>query len=227
MTERPARDASTPIHDGGRRVELDAEAPVERIEAAVIREDAREPGELDADHLVARLGRDESSDEELAPDREHVVERRVHARAGIAARIEPDPERDADGAAHVVGERHLGARREVLGEQHGTPRSSRSGGARAARSASVPSNGRPDACASRWRTVEPGGPAGSSRSTTPSSAATSSRERGDRLRDRGEPHRASAIAARRNVAVGTDDTGGGERDRPVVDLAKCLHARRY
>ena len=28
-------------------------------------------------------------------------------------------------------------------------------------------------CASRWRTVEPGGPAGSSRSTTPSSAATS------------------------------------------------------
>ena len=37
----------------------------------------------------------------------------------------------------------------------------------------APSNGSPDACASRWRTVEPGGPAGSSRSTTPSSAATS------------------------------------------------------
>src|ERR671924_206335 len=35
-----------------------------------------------------------------------------------------------------------------------------------------PSNGRPDACASRCRTVEPGGPAGASRSTTPSSAAT-------------------------------------------------------
>src|SRR4051812_23666322 len=34
------------------------------------------------------------------------------------------------------------------------------------------SNGMPDACASRCRTVDPGGPAGSSRSSTPSSAAT-------------------------------------------------------
>ena len=38
---------------------------------------------------------------------------------------------------------------------------------------SVPSNGRPDVCERRCRTVEPGGPAGSSRSTTPSSAAIS------------------------------------------------------
>ena len=36
-----------------------------------------------------------------------------------------------------------------------------------------PLNGRPDACASRWRIVEPSGPAGSSRSITPSSAAIS------------------------------------------------------
>src|SRR6478735_9721988 len=35
------------------------------------------------------------------------------------------------------------------------------------------SNGRPEVWASRWRNVEPGGPAGSSRSTIPSSAATS------------------------------------------------------
>src|SRR5438128_10950748 len=35
------------------------------------------------------------------------------------------------------------------------------------------SGGRPDACASRWRSVEPSGPAGSSRSTVPSSTATS------------------------------------------------------
>src|SRR6476659_3888632 len=35
------------------------------------------------------------------------------------------------------------------------------------------SNGRPELCASRWRKVAPGGPAGSSRSTSPSSAATS------------------------------------------------------
>src|SRR5436190_21740365 len=37
---------------------------------------------------------------------------------------------------------------------------------------SKPSNGSPEVCASRCRTVAPGGPAGSSRSTTPSSAAT-------------------------------------------------------
>src|SRR5919201_2832849 len=36
-----------------------------------------------------------------------------------------------------------------------------------------PWNGSPEACASRCRTVEPGGPAGASRSTIPSSAATS------------------------------------------------------
>src|SRR6476469_4586903 len=35
----------------------------------------------------------------------------------------------------------------------------------------APSNGRPDAWASRWRTVAPGGPAGSSRSRRPLSAA--------------------------------------------------------
>src|SRR6266566_1596446 len=38
---------------------------------------------------------------------------------------------------------------------------------------SAPSNGNPEACARRWRTVDPSGPAGSSRSTVPSSEATS------------------------------------------------------
>ena len=52
-------------------------------------------------------------------------------------------------------------------------------------------------------------------------------ERGDGLRDRSEAHRASGIAARRNGAVGTDDTGGCIRNRPPVELAKCLHAARY
>src|SRR5579875_948317 len=37
----------------------------------------------------------------------------------------------------------------------------------------LPSKGRPEAWASRWRTVEPGGPAGSSRPTSSSSTATS------------------------------------------------------
>src|SRR6478735_8340578 len=37
----------------------------------------------------------------------------------------------------------------------------------------VSSNARPDAWASRWRRVDPGGPAGSSRPTSPRSTATS------------------------------------------------------
>jgi len=30
-----------------------------------------------------------------------------------------------------------------------------------------------------------------------------------------------------DLPVPVDDTGGGKLDRPLVDLAKCLHARRY
>ena len=41
----------------------------------------------------------------------------------------------------------------------------------AARTASL-SGARPDACASRWATVAPGGPAGSSQAVVPSSTAT-------------------------------------------------------
>ena len=40
----------------------------------MVREDAGEARELDGDHLVARLVGDESWNEELASDREHVVE---------------------------------------------------------------------------------------------------------------------------------------------------------
>ena len=67
-------DVRLPIHDGGRGVELHAEPPVEGIESAVIREDAGKARELDGDHLVARLVRDESWNEELAPERQHVAE---------------------------------------------------------------------------------------------------------------------------------------------------------
>ena len=44
----------------------------------------------------------------------------MHARARIAGRIERDAERLADRRAHVVGEGHLGAIREVCGE-HAEP----------------------------------------------------------------------------------------------------------
>ena len=53
------------------------------------------------------------------------------------------------------------------------------------------------------------------------------RERRDGLGDGCQSHRMRCISARRHFAAWIDDAGGGEWDRPVVDLAKCLHARRY
>src|SRR6266545_5012244 len=73
----------------------------------------------------------------------------------------------------------------------------------------APSKGSPDACASRCRTVEPSGPAGSSRSITPSSAATSV---------------ASATAGFVTVAQHAD---GGDPGAPALDLPQRLHPARY
>ena len=78
-----------PIHDDGRVFELHAEPPVEWIEASVVGKNACEPRELHADQLVVRLMSDEPRLEKLASEREHVVERRVHAGSRIARGIEP------------------------------------------------------------------------------------------------------------------------------------------
>ena len=67
-------------------------------------------------HLVARLVGDEARREQLPADREHIRERRVHAGARIAGRVESDAERVADSRAHVLGERHLGVLGDMSGE---------------------------------------------------------------------------------------------------------------
>ena len=66
------------------------------------------------------------------------------------------------------------------------------------------SNGRPEACASRWRSVEPGGPAGSSRSTIPSSAATSTATAVASFVTDAQRRRRSTLAVRRLRAVRVD-----------------------
>ena len=101
-------------------LELDPEPPVERAEAPELGEHAVEPGELDGNHLGMRLGGDELRREELAPECEHVGERRVHSGARIAFGVERDPERLDDRGAHVLGERHLRAPRHMLAE-HAEP----------------------------------------------------------------------------------------------------------
>ena len=82
-------------------------------------------------------------------------------------------------------------------------------------------------CASRWRTVEPGGPAGSSRSTTPSSAATSVASAATGFDTEASRTARADVAMGRDWPVRIDDTGGRELDGPAVDLAERLHARRY
>ena len=64
-----------------RSLQLDAEPPVERAEAAELGQHAVEARELDRDHLVMRLGSDEPWSEQLTPDCEHVLEARMHAAA--------------------------------------------------------------------------------------------------------------------------------------------------
>ena len=66
-----------------RALELDAKPPVERAEPPVVGEHAVEARELDRHHLVARLRGDERRREELAAERQDVVERTVHPGARV------------------------------------------------------------------------------------------------------------------------------------------------
>src|SRR5947199_5686477 len=75
------------------------------------------------------------------------------------------------------------------------------------------SNGMPDACASRCRNVEPGGPAGSSRSTSPSSAATSIATADASFVTDAHAKRRSASPCIASIA-------------PVTPTATCSHGQR-
>jgi hypothetical protein len=164
--------------------------------------------------------------QELAAEREHVLERGVHSRAGIPQRVETDPERSADGCVDVLGERHLRVRREELGEDSkrlvrvDPPatrlRDRRPPLERQSRCVSeqVP-NGRAGR-AGRFVEVDDTFLCGNEQS-----------KRGDGLRDRGQPHDARDVALGRDDAGGIDNASGGKPDEPAVDLAKCLHAARY
>ena len=164
---------------------------------------------------------------------------RARARAGRASvpnspeagepRSSPDELRAAR-ARRRAGTRRTASRRGAPGAAASTskPGSSRSAARPAPRSARSPSNGSPDACASRWRTVDPGGPAGSSRSTTPSSAATSAASAATELRDRrpADSRASSAVpGADRRPARRTPD--GDVLGAPRVDLRSASTARRY
>ena len=190
---------------------------------------AVEPGELHPRRLGERLRRDERRRQQLAAEREQVVERAVSSGAGEPRSSRAQPERLEHGLAQVVGERHLRAlpRRArasdlEAGVRVDAPR------ARGARSAARPSNGSPEACASRWRTVEPGGPAGSSRSTIALLRGDEHASAVSELRDRRPAELARRVPVRRATRRRARTTATAACSRaPAVDLPQRLHARRY
>ena len=143
-----------------------------------------------------------------------------------AAQLGAHPERLEDGRAQVLARTASRPRARRARRAARTRCSSRCAACRAARSASSPSNGSPDACASRWRTVEPSGPAGSSRSTTPSSAATSVASATDRLRDRRPAELRVARPARRRRPRRRAARATATTPRPSPRPARSASTRR-
>ena len=80
-----------------------------------------------------------------------------------------------------------------------------------------PSNGSPDVWARRWRTVAPGGPAGSSRSIRPSATSRSTGKRGHDLGDRRPTGPVIQVAAARQHGIRRHDGSGGVPGAPGVD----------
>ena len=205
---------------------MHAEPPVEGIEAAVVGKDAREARKLDGHHLVAGLRSHQPRPLELATDREDILERSMHSGTRIAGRVEADLERHADRSEDVLGERHLGPLRHVLGENP----------ERLVRVDPV----EPGLCDRRSsferkprRVCEqvthrrPRRPCSFVEVDHALLRGHEARERRHGLRDGGEPHAPARVTVRVAAAFAIDDSCCGELDGPLVDLAKRLHARRY
>ena len=108
--------------------------------------------------------------------------RTARRRASRAAR--PETPSGSSTAALRYSANGISARARCAPRAPRSRRSSRSAAAPAAAIGAVPSNGRPDACASRWRTVEPGRPGRLVEVDDTLLGRDQRRERGDRLRDR-------------------------------------------
>ncbi len=207
-------------------LELDAEAPVHRAEAPEIGQHAVEARELHRRHLGQRLRGDERRREQLASEREHVLEAGVHACARVPARVEGDAERVAHRRPDVLGERHLGAcleRRtddpEALVRVDAPP---------AGRSDRDPAlEGQPRRVGEQVPHGRAGRPGGIVEVEHALLGGDEHGERGDRLRDRGQSDGATNVAAGGDRRVRARDAGRGERGVPLVDLAQRLHAGRY
>ena len=186
--------------EGGRRVarsgpmgclavaDLEAQAPVAGVEPAEAGQDAGETGEGHRGGLRQRGRCHQARRQELRGQGEQVAQ----GATGPRGRRRPGGERRSPFMRQ--GDDHAGG--EVVGEGHARgsghhrrpgPRSrrwSRCGAVPGRSSGAGASGPRPEAWARRWRTVDPGGPAGSSRARVPSSAATRTASGHEQLGDR-------------------------------------------
>src|SRR6266508_3321036 len=99
-----------------RVLELEAETPVQRLVAAEVRQHADEAGEGHGRRFRERLRRDQGRGEQLPAQPDQVVERPPQAGCSGLPQLGADPERLEHRAGEVVGERHLSAAGDVVGE---------------------------------------------------------------------------------------------------------------
>ena len=144
VAERPRRVARAgPV----RRLavaELEAEAPVVRLLAAEARERRRRgPGNCTVVASASVSGDDQRRREQLAPEREQVVERAVHARARPARRSAPPSPSGSSTAARSTSANDIPARSASAGRARRSRSRSRSAARPAARSARRPRTAAP------------------------------------------------------------------------------------
>ena len=207
-------------------LQLEAESPVERVEAADAGQDTVEAGERDCRCLRERLRRDQSRTEQLAGERHEVVQRAVDIRAGRAPQLGAHFERHEDGLGEVLGKGDLGPSRDVLREhveaviRVDPPRA----GAREGRTGV---EWQP-ACVCEQVAYRRAGRAGGLVELERSLFRGHERRQcGRELRHRRPAKAVLRRTVRVDGALGSHDGGRGVVGGPAVDLAERVHRGRY
>ena len=208
--------------------QLEAEAPVAGVHAARCRAAMpASPGNWHRGRLGQGRRRDQRRREELRGEADDVGERcAATPAAGDPSRsVARHAERVEHRLAQVRRERHAGAGGDVGGEPPRSRCSSRCGGGRAGRRRRRRRTADPTCGRAGGARVDPGGPAGSSRSTVPSSTATRVASVVSSLVTdaSGKPVDGSPVWS--TTAVPATTAAAACRTRPVGDGVERTHGR--
>ena len=168
-----------------------------------------------------------------------VVERARERVRRRASELAHDPERPEHGGGEVAGERHLGRSATTSSRAARSRCSSRCAACRAPRAPAPSSGGRPEACASRCRTVDPSGPGRLVEVDRPLLHCDERRERRQELRDggprqdearrrrgsRSSPSGPTTTAAA--VAAGHASISPSARTAAILDPCRTAAFRRH